>query len=50
MSGQIVDASIVSAPRQRMTVSEKEQIKAGNILEDWKANPAKLAQKDRDVR
>ena len=50
MSGQIVDATIVSAPRQRMTKSEKEQVKAGKIPGDWQANPAKLAQKDRDAR
>lgn len=50
MSGQIVDATIVSAPRQRMTRSEKEQIKAGKIPQDWESNPAKLAQKDRDAR
>lgn len=50
MSGQIVDATIVSAPRQRMTKEEKEQIKAGKIPQDWKSNPAKLAQKDRDAR
>ena len=50
MSGQIIDASIVSAPRSRMTKEEKEQIKAGNIPEDWKVNPAKLVQKDCDAR
>lgn len=50
MSGQIVDASIISAPRQRMTKKEKEIIKDGNIPEEWKTKPAKLAQKDRDAR
>lgn len=50
MSGQIVDASIISAPRQRMTKEEKETIKDGKIPEEWKAKPAKLAQKDRDAR
>jgi len=50
MSGQIVDATIVSAPRQRMTKAEKEQVKAGKIPEEWQANPAKLAQKDLDAR
>ncbi len=50
MSGQIVDASIISAPRQRMTKAEKETIKQGNIPEEWKEKPAKLAQKDRDAR
>lgn len=50
MSGQIVDASIISAPRQRMTKEEKDILKKGNIPEEWKANPSKLAQKDRDAR
>lgn len=50
MGGQIVDATIVSAPRQRMKKAEKEQVKAGKIPEDWQAKPAKLAQKDLDAR
>lgn len=50
MSGQIVDASIISAPRQRITQEEKEIIKEGNTPEEWKANPSKLVQKDRDAR
>ena len=50
MGGQIVDATIVSAPKQRNTLAEKAAIKDGRIPEDWKANPAKLAQKDRAAR
>jgi transposase, IS5 family len=50
MSGQIVDASIIAAPRQRNTESEKRDIKEGRIPEEWKAKPQKLAQKDRDAR
>lgn len=50
MSGQIVDATIVAAPKQRNTQVEKDAIKEGRIPEDWKARPAKLAQKDRDAR
>lgn len=50
MSGQIVDATIVSAPRQRMTKAEKAEVKAGKTPEDWQTNPAKLAQKDLDAR
>jgi transposase, IS5 family len=50
MSGQIVDASLVSAPKQRNTDDEKKVIKEGRIPEDWKAKPAKLRQKDRDAR
>ena len=50
MGGQIVDASVIQAPRQRMTQNEKEQIKAGDIPQDWKEKPAKLSQKDCDAR
>jgi IS5 family transposase len=50
MSGQIVDASLVAAPRQRNTDGEKQAIQAGRVPEDWKAKPAKLRQKDRDAR
>ena len=50
MSGQIVDASLVTAPKQRNTDGEKKEIKEGRIPEDWKAHPAKLRQKDRDAR
>ena len=50
MGGQIIDASIVAAPKQRNTEEEKREIKAGRIPEAWKDKPAKLAQKDRDAR
>jgi IS5 family transposase len=50
MSGQIVDATIVAAPRQRNTEDEKKAIKEGRIPENWKSKPKKLAQKDRDAR
>ncbi len=50
MGGQIIDASIVAAPRQRMAEAEREIVKGGGIPEDWQAQPAKLAQKDRDAR
>jgi len=50
MSGQIVDASIIAAPRQRNTEDEKAALKEGRIPPDWAAKPAKLAQKDRDAR
>jgi IS5 family transposase len=50
MSGQIVDASLVAAPRQRNTEAEKVDIKAGRVPEAWKDKPAKLRQKDRDAR
>jgi hypothetical protein len=50
MGGQIIDASIVAAPKQRNTDEEKRDIKAGRIPEAWQNKPAKLAQKDRDAR
>ena len=50
MSGQIVDASIIQAPKQRNTKEEREAIKEGRVPEDWSDKPAKLRQKDRDAR
>lgn len=50
MSGQIVDASLIAAPKQRNTHAEKADIKAGRIPQDWSKNPARLRQKDRDAR
>ena len=50
MSGQIVDASLIAAPRQRNTDDEKKAIKEGRIPDEWKDKPAKLRQKDRDAR
>jgi IS5 family transposase len=50
MSGQIVDASLVSAPKQRNSEAEKAEIKAGRVPAEWAAHPAKLSQKDRDAR
>lgn len=50
MGGQIVDASLIAAPKQRNTEDEKAAIKQGRIPERWKAKPAKLRQKDCDAR
>ena len=50
MAGQLVDASIVAAPKQRNTKAEKQALKEGRIPENWKTKPAKLRQKDRDAR
>jgi IS5 family transposase len=51
MSGQIVDASLVAAPRQRNTDEEKAAIRAGKTAaEIWPEKPAKAAQKDTDAR
>src|SRR4051812_15579322 len=48
MGGQIVDASIVSAPVQRNSRAENKAIKDGNPPVAWKPN--KKAQKDVDAR
>src|SRR3546814_10858536 len=50
MSGQIVDASLIAAPKQRNTDDERKALKEGRVPEDWKAMPAKLRHKDRDAR
>jgi transposase, IS5 family len=50
MGGQIMDASIIAAPRQRMTDEERAIVKGGGIPAAWAAKPARLAQKDRDAR
>lgn len=50
MGGQIVDATIVAAPKQRNSDGEKAEIKAGEVPAAWQNKPAKLAQKDRDAR
>lgn len=51
MSGQIVDASLVPAPKQRNTDAEKEAIKAGNTAaEIWPDQPNKARQKDVNAR
>jgi len=49
MGGQIIDATVVPAPKQRNTEEEKAAIKEGRIPETWKAKPARLRQKDRDA-
>jgi len=46
--GQIIDASIVQAPKQRNSREENAQIKQGEIPQDWEE--AKRSQKDIDAR
>lgn len=48
--GQIIDARIVAAPRQRNTPDENETIKAGLRPAEWENKPHKKAQKDIDAR
>jgi IS5 family transposase len=48
--GQIIDATIVSAPKQRNSRVENETIKTGETPKEWEQQPAKNAQKDKDAR
>jgi len=48
MKGQIIDASIVSVPKQRNSREENGQIKKGQPPEEWSHN--KRRQKDTDAR
>jgi hypothetical protein len=50
IGGQIIDASLVAAPKQRNTDEEKRAIREGRVPQAWRDKPAKLAQKDRDAR
>ena len=50
MGGQIIDAIVVAAPKQRNADGEKSVIKAGEVPPAWKDKPARLRQKDRDAR
>ena len=47
MNGQIVDSSLISAPRQRNREEEKKAIKEGKTAREiWPNNPNKARQKD----
>jgi len=46
--GQIIDASIVSVPKQRNSRKENEAIKSGEEISEW--SEAKRRQKDTDAR
>ncbi|MEN3177633.1 IS5 family transposase [Gluconobacter sp. OJA] len=50
MSGQILDATLMAAPKQRNTNAEKADLRAEGILEDWQDKSAKLSHKDRHAR
>ena len=44
MGGQIVEATILAAPKQRKTQAERAAIEAGEVPDDWAEKPAKLRQ------
>ena len=48
MGGQIIDATLIAAPRQKLTLEEKATICEGSTPEHW--SKAKRAQKDQDAR
>ena len=51
MSGQLVDSTLVAAPKQRKTRDEKQAVKAGRSAHEiWPDQPAKARQKDVDAR
>ncbi|AQS92401.1 transposase (plasmid) [Gluconobacter albidus] len=50
MSGQILDATLVAAPKQRNTNAEKADLRTGRIPADWQDKRAKLPHKDRHAR
>jgi transposase, IS5 family len=50
MGGQIIDATVVAAPKQRNTDDEKRALREGRVPEEWRRKPAKLRQKDHDAR
>lgn len=50
MGGQIIDATIVSAPIQRNSREENQTIKDGKTPDDWASKPSRSRQKDKDAR
>ncbi len=48
MGGQIIDATLVAAPKQKLSADEKAVIKQGGTPPGW--SKAKRRQKDRDAR
>jgi IS5 family transposase len=48
MGGQIIDATVVAAPRQKLTDEEKATIRGGGTPQGW--SKAKRRQKDLDAR
>lgn len=48
MGGQIIDATVVAAPRQKLTDAEKATVRGGGPPQDW--SKAKRRQKGFDAR
>jgi hypothetical protein len=50
MPGQILDATLVEAPKQHNTDSEKADLREGRIPQDWRDKTCKLSHEDRHMR
>ena len=48
--GQIVDATLISVPKQHNSKEENEQRKLGGLPPPWQDKPHKRVQKDTDAR
>lgn len=49
MGGQIVDATVVAAPKQRNTEADKGDLKADRVPVAWRAQPTRPSLEDRDA-
>ncbi|UBU61946.1 hypothetical protein LDB30_12795 [Acidithiobacillus ferrooxidans] len=49
-AGQIIDASFVTVPRQRMRRKERECVNQGEVPTAWQEQPAQRRQKDMSAR
>lgn len=45
MGGQIVDATVAAAPKQRKTEAERADLKVGRVPDAYRAQQADLAQR-----
>ena len=48
MGGQIIDATVIAAPRQKLSDEEKAVVRSGGTPSGW--SPVKRRQKDLDAR
>ena len=48
--GQIIDATLVSVPKQRNSREDNKEIKANRLPDGWYESPKRLQQKDLVVR
>lgn len=48
--GQIIDATLIPVPKQRISKADKASLEAGEVPPDWQENPHRLSQKDRDAQ